>query len=445
MNAQRQHRTMAQRWERLQSVPGLRRDMIALAVLLVLSFGAAGYLLSQVNVTFPWADRYELRAELQNAVAVQPANQQEVRIAGVKVGLIKANEPTDHNTSIITMEIEPGHTIYDNARLIYRPVNPLNQMYATLNPGAPPGRPLPSGGLIPLTQTASPVQTDDVLDKLDEKSRAALTSLLAESDNALAQAPATLPVGLRAADSSLATLRPVVTRLEKRHDNIEKLVAGLSRLSAALGRNDARLTSMFDATQHTLQTLAGRNDELGRTLRELPGTTDELRRALTSTSNLTRELNPTLDSVKAASKDLPDALDELQDALGPLRDTADAAEDVVHKGRPFVENLKDSVRPLHASFRDLAPVTACLDEYTEKVAPWMYDLGAFVFSLSSQVNVRDVNGTTVQANVTADATNPLGAQRKHNGVASKDTNRYQDAPSATTGLPYPAKGSGECR
>jgi phospholipid/cholesterol/gamma-HCH transport system substrate-binding protein len=433
---------MAQRLQRIRTVPGLGRDVMATLILMVIGVACGVYLLAQVNVSAPWAKHFQLRVELADAVAVSPVNQQEVRIAGIKVGTITAVAPTDHNTAIVTAEIEPGHPIYDNARAVLRPVNPLNQMYLTLNPGGPPGHPLDSGGgLIPVSQTSRPIQADEILDKLDDTARPALTSLLEESDNALATAPQSLPVGLRAVDTSVNLLKPVVDRLAVRHDNIEKLITGFSQLTTALGRNDARLTSLVDSTQATLGVLADRDVELGRTLQQLPGTTDALRRALANTSDLSHQLNPTLDNVKAASKVLPDALDELRDAVGPLRDTVDAARPVADRGRSFVSDLRKDVQHVHDSFDDLRPVTTCLDEASEKIAPWMYDLGGFIYNTNSIFGMRDNNGAFPRGHLTLDTTSPFAAIPPDEA----HTNTYQDAPSVTTGLAYPTKGSGECK
>jgi phospholipid/cholesterol/gamma-HCH transport system substrate-binding protein len=454
-----------ERWRRLRTVPGLGKDVAALAVLVALGLAAAGYLLGNASFTPPWAQRFEFRVELADAVSVSPGNSQEVRIAGVPVGLITASEPTDHHTSLVTLSLEPGHPIYDNAHVVLRPVNPLNQMYITLNPGGPPGRPLPEGGIIPVAQTSRPIQPDEVLDKLDDNARAALTSLLAESDNALANAPATLGPDLKAADRSLRTLRPVVARLRVRHDNIQKLITALADISTALGHNDARLTGLVDSTQATLRTLARRDDDLSAALSELPGTTDQLRTALDKTSDLTHQLNPTLDDLEAASGELPGALSDLTDMVGPLRDTVDAAGPVVSKAGAIVHDLRPVAGDLHGAFDDLAPVTGCLGEYTAKIAPWMYDLGAFVYNTNSMWSGSDRNGGFGRGHLTIHATAPLGQQRPQRDphrdgsspamsavpappaseakAGEQDTNKYQDAPSPIG--PYPAKGSGECR
>jgi phospholipid/cholesterol/gamma-HCH transport system substrate-binding protein len=434
-----QPKTLSARWQRLRTVPGLGRDVSAMITLVIIGVVAAGIILAQMNLTPPWAERFTFKIELADAVAVSPGNSQEVRIAGVRVGQIVASAPTDHNTSLVTLSIEPGHPIYDNARAVLRSVNPLNQMYVTLNPGGPPGHLLPEGGVLPVTQTSRPIQLDEVFSKFDDRSRAALTQLLAESDNALVDAPQTLPVDLKAADSSLLTLRPVVLRLQTRSDNIRKLIGALSQVSSALGGNDARLTSLVDSTQQTLDVLAARDTDLGNSLQQLPGTTDALRHALRSTSALTHQLNPTLRDIRAASDKLPDALSSLTDMVGPLHDTVDAARDVVSKARPLVSDLRPIAGDLHDSFDDLRPVAGCLDDVTSKVAPWIYDLGGFVYNTNSLFSVTDPNGGWGRGHATVALNSPTGTLRP----GEKNTNTYQQGGSPLG--PYPAMGSGDCR
>jgi phospholipid/cholesterol/gamma-HCH transport system substrate-binding protein len=437
MNAT-QRRSFRSRWQRLRTVPGLGRDVSAMIALIAVGLVAAGVILAQMNLTLPWAQRFNFKIELADAVAVSPGNSQEVRIAGVEVGQIVASEPTDHNTSVVTLSIEPGHPIYDNALAVLRPVNPLNQMYVTLNPGGPPGHLLPEGGVLPVTQTSRPIQPDEVLGKLNDRTRAALTQLLAESDDALMNAPRTMPAALTAADSSLLTLRPVVQRLQGRSDNIRKLVAALSQVSTALGSNDARLTSLVDSTQQTLGVLAQRDNDLGSTLRQLPGTTDALRYALSRTSTMTHQLNPTLDDIRKASDKLPDALSALTDMVGPLHETVDAARGVVSKARPIVSNLRPITRDLHHSVDDLRPIAGCLDDVTSKVAPWMYDLGAFVSNTASVFSVRDPNGGMAKGAARLTTTNPTDVWP----ADQRGANSYQQGGSPLG--PYPAKGSGDC-
>jgi phospholipid/cholesterol/gamma-HCH transport system substrate-binding protein len=185
--------------------------------------------------------------------------------------------------------------------------------------------------------------------------------------------------------------------------------------------------------------LAARDTDLGNSLQQLPGTTDALRHALRSTSALTHQLNPTLRDIRAASDKLPDALSSLTDMVGPLHDTVDAARDVVSKARPLVSDLRPIVGDLHDSFDDLRPVAGCLDDVTSKVAPWIYDLGGFVYNTNSLFSVTDPNGGWGRGHATVALNSPTGTLRP----GEKNTNTYQQGGSPLG--PYPAMGSGDCR
>ncbi|HEY9418108.1 MAG TPA: MlaD family protein, partial [Pseudonocardia sp.] len=141
---------MQQRWERLRTVPGLARDCAVTVAVILIGLISGGLILSQMSFVAPWSERQILKIEFADAVAVSPGNSQDVRIAGVAVGTVVGVMPTARDTSLVTVALEPGHRVYDNARAVLRSINPLNQMYITLNPGGPPGRLLSDGAVIPL-------------------------------------------------------------------------------------------------------------------------------------------------------------------------------------------------------------------------------------------------------------------------------------------------------
>lgn len=436
MNAKRKW-SVARAWQRVRTVPGLGRDVTALVVVVALGLAAGGVILSQMNFHWPWeSEKFAFQVEFDEAIAVSPGNSQEVRIAGVKVGDIRESRPTDHNTSIVTVAVDAGTAIYDNARAVLRPKNPLNEMYIEIAPGGPPGKPLPPNGLVPVTQTERPVQPEEVFNHLDDRSRASLTTLLSEADVALAQAPQTAPGGLRSTDKVLVELAPVVDALAQRRQNIQELVAAVSQIATAAGGNDERLTHLLDATQQTLGVLTQRNDQLGDALRQIPGFTADLDRAMQSTSTLTGQLNPTLDNLQQAAGDLPDALEQTRRTVEELGRTVGSAKPVVSKAGPVVADLNPLTARLNTALGDLKPVTAQLSYATAQIAPWMYDLGAFVYNTNSIFSVSDANGSLVRGHVSVDVQTPLGMLKP----GERETNTYRDGGSPLG--PYPAPGQG---
>ncbi|SEP48659.1 MlaD family protein [Amycolatopsis saalfeldensis] len=386
-------------WERVRTVPGLGRNVLTVIVLITLGVISASVILGNQRFILPWSDRYVFSADFAQAPAINPGQQPKVRIAGVEVGQITGSAVTGTGTARLTMSLEPGNTIYRNAHLVLRPTNPLNEMYVEVDPGGPPQPALPANGVIPVGQTERPVQPDEVLDHLDDRSRAALTNLLSASDVALANAPATLPGGLRAADGTMVAVKPVLDALAARRDNIAKLVTGLSRISGAVGHNDARLAQLLDSTQSTLSVLAQHNADVQATLAELPGTTDQLRRAMDGVSGLTSRLNPVLDHLDQASAQLPATLRKLGGTVDSLGATVAAAKPVVAAAGPVVRDVSPLVGDVHRSLADLEPVTRDLIPDSALLVSYLGDLQAFIYNTNGAFSLSDANGGFIRGHV----------------------------------------------
>lgn len=381
-------------WQRLRTVPGLGRDALTLALTIAVGLVAGVVILSKMDTNAPWQERFKFAGIFESAPAVSPEHAQEVRIAGVEVGKITGTEPTSKGQARVTMEIDPGQAVYDNARLVLRPKNQLNEMYVEMDPGEPPARRLPNNGVLPMSQTKRPVQATEVLSHLDERTRSAVTTLLSESDVALAKAPQELPGGLRATDDTLGKLRPVVEALRTRRETIGQLVTSFSQISGAVGKDHARLGEMIKGTDRVLTTLAGRDDELSKTLNRLPGFTGQLKEAMDDTSKLTEQLNPTLDNAKRAAGALPSSLARMTDTVREIRDTARVARPAIKAAKPVVSDLRPVVSDLRASADALKPTTGRLDEVTRKV---LYELRVgniqgFVYNTKSAFAIRDKSG-----------------------------------------------------
>jgi phospholipid/cholesterol/gamma-HCH transport system substrate-binding protein len=380
-------------WQRVRTVPGLGRDVTAIVVLLVMGLAVGGYILSQQRANWPWQDEFLFAAEFDAVPAVSPGNGQEVRIAGVAVGDIRAAEVTEHGTALLRMSIEaPEHVIYDNATLVLRPKSPLNEMYVEIDPGGPPGAPITQDQVLPRAQTEYPIQADAVLSHLDQRSRDALTSLLATADTALANAPAHLPDGLRAVDGTLTGLTPVLEALSTRRERIGTLVSSLGEIMNAAGEKDVRLAQLADSMQQTLGVLADRDEELAATLEQLPGVTSELRRATAATQELTDQLDPTLDNLDRAADELPEALSRMRDTVEQVDETLDVAAPVVDRAGPVVADLRPLVADVDRALDDLMPVTSRLDPVTAGFLPYLTDLRAFVYNTNSAFSLSDANG-----------------------------------------------------
>lgn len=394
--------------ERMRNTPGLMSDVVVLGICVVLGIACSGYILSHQDWQPPWKDRFTFVAEFDKAPAVRPESLQEVRIAGVQVGRITAAAPTGEGNARVEFSIEPEHKVYENARVVLRTKSPLNVMYATLEPGGPPAAPLGEGDVIPITQTDRAIQPNELLDRLDEKARFGLTSLLNEADVAMAADSKALGNGLDATGKAMESFQPVLDQLEQRRENIRRLVTAFSGIAKAVGDDRARLVSLTQSTQQALGAISARDKELDATLRQLPGFTGSLQSSMRSVDVLSTELDPTLRNLTKASEELPGALDDLTGTVGAIREFVSGAAPVIDKAGPVVRDARPLAGNLNRAMGDLVPITDDLPGATKRIVPWMEDLAAFVYQTSSSFSLYDANGGLGRANVNVDLTNPSG-------------------------------------
>lgn len=385
--------------ERLKTVPGLGRDVSALVVLMVVGVIAAAMIKSYLGGTAPWSDQTTVKAEFQQVPGLNLASQSSVTIAGVRVGSVTDAEATDGGTAVVTMTLDGNYDVYRDARAVLRPKNPLNEMQVELNPGTPATGRLGESDPIPLDQTSRPVQADEILNHLDERSQVALTDLLLESDVALARAPQNLPNGLSATNRTLKSMQPVVTALQTRRAKIAELVSALSDVTAAVGKNDERVGRLASATQDTLSVLAQNDTALRASLDKLPGLSDDLRQAMTSTRALTTQLDPTLDNLHRASTVLPGSLKRFQSTVGNLGKTLEAAQPVLDKARTVLVDLRPLVADASTSLGSIERMTSPLGRDTRTVMSYLTDVKAFVYNTSSVFGAGDANGSIIRGHL----------------------------------------------
>ncbi|MCU1679976.1 MAG: Mammalian cell entry related domain protein [Amycolatopsis sp.] len=379
--------------DRVKTEPGLKRNVSVLIALIALAGVAGGIILTNQRVNFPWDNKFEFYATFAGSPGVSPDHGQEVRIAGVAVGEIKTADVDNRGMARLELSIDPQYKVYDNATVVLRPKSPLNEMYVELNPGnAAKGHPLAADGVLPVTASQRPIEIDEVLDHLDDNSREALTTLLQESDTALAAAPQNLPQGLTATDQVAQKLQPVLAALNTRRDGIQHLVTALQQISSSVGDDGGRLQSLADSLQTTLSVLGQKSSSLDSVLGQLPDLTTQLKAATDSVGTLSSQLDPALDNLKNASSTLPDALSKLTGTVDQLNTTLDEAKPVVDKAGPVVADLRPYVRDLNVALPDLRVTTTRLDPVTSALVKYLPDLGAFVVNTHSMTSLADANG-----------------------------------------------------
>ncbi|MBS1878670.1 MAG: MCE family protein [Actinobacteria bacterium] len=164
-----------------------RPGNVTVAIIFILIFTIGPYLAFTKHIPFT-SYGFEVKATFANSVNI--ANNSPVRIAGVDVGKVVSSE-RDGNATTVTFTVDgAGQPIHEDAFATIRPRIFLEgNFFVELSPGSPSAPDLSSGDSIPVSQTATAVQIDQVLSALQSPVRADLGRLLESYGNALTHRP----------------------------------------------------------------------------------------------------------------------------------------------------------------------------------------------------------------------------------------------------------------
>jgi virulence factor Mce-like protein len=335
--------------------------LIALAIVLVGTF--LGF-----TKDIPFTQGFRVQAVFESANSLR-ANSP-VRIAGVNVGKVKkveAKEGTDQ--AVVTMEIQKaGLPIHEDATAKIRPRIFLEgNFFVDLRPGTAASPKLENGDVIKVTQTATPVQLDEVLTSLQADTRQDLRDLLDGLAKGLNSKPSRADDrdadpstrGETAAESfndaykdspgalkGAAQVNEALLGTEPERD-ISRLLEGTARTTGALIRNEGLLKDLITNFNTTMAAFASEESNLRASIRLLEPTLENANGALAS---LNRAFPPT----RAFARDI----------LPGVRETASTIE----ASFPWVDQARRlmSQRELRGLAQDLAPATADLAQLTNE-------------------------------------------------------------------------------
>jgi phospholipid/cholesterol/gamma-HCH transport system substrate-binding protein len=309
----------------------------------------------------PFADNFEIKAAFKTANDVKPKSP--VRIAGVNVGIVKSvetiTEDPDGAGAIVTMEIQDkGLPIKKDATFKIRPRIFLEGNYfVEVQPGSPSAEPVQEGAVIPVQQTAAPVQFGQVLTALQSDTREDLRIVLDEYGRALADGGAkgynrSIDYWPGAFKNSAIVNEATLGKLE--HD-LTNYIRGADRFARGLNRNPEALKSLVTDFATTAGAFASQRDALQRAIDELPDTLTVGFRAL-------GELNEAFPPLRRLTADLRPAVRSSGPAL-------DATLPLVKQLRRFTSEPE-----LKGLVRDLRPLVPELTELNEGGVPLQKEL-----------------------------------------------------------------------
>ena len=350
--------------------------------LAIFSGVVALYVFSQQHFRLPLvsASPLKLNVAMDTAESVTPGQGQQVQVAGVRIGRIKGVKLQDGH-AVLQLEIEPKFKdlVHTDAHALLRPRTGLKDMYIQVLPGSN-GKPLVKDGFtMPMENTATDVDFDQVLSQLDARTRDYVTLLANGGGKGLHGEGTTLAEVFRRYEPTARDLALVNSSVAKEQASLRRTVGALATLNRRLARRPQDLSELVDSAATTFHAIGSQDDNLRATIGELPAT---LRRATTTL----QEVTPLAQQLGPASRALRPALRALTKTNAKLGPFARKVEPVVRtRIRPFAREA----RPL---VRDLNPAATSLSQAAPDLRSGTVVLNHFLNMLGYNQNGREGAG-----------------------------------------------------
>ena len=341
----------------------IRRARFPFVVVVVLGICAVvvlALLVGQQTFKRPWADYAEVRVAFDDVKGVVPG-QQEVRVAGVKVGVIDRSELVD-GRPVLTLAIERRYApVHRDATFRLRPRTPLQDMYVEMTRGSARAGDLRDGELVrDRRRIVTPVDVANVLQSLDGDTRQRLERLLVELGRGMADGGRSLRQAFTDAAPFLQNARDVAAAFAQREGLTRRLVRESGLLTSEIARSDTALTTLVQRGSSALSTLGRQDDALRASLAEMPGTVERVRTALAALGTAQDDLDPALAALRPATRSVRPALDAVDRLSGDLR--------------PAVRALRPTVSALRPLAGELPPAARLLEQLPEPLRPQLDDV-----------------------------------------------------------------------
>jgi phospholipid/cholesterol/gamma-HCH transport system substrate-binding protein len=376
------------------------RSFLTLIVLMVVGTAAAFYILVQQRLPNPFQSLYSVNAAFPSAAAVVPGLGEPVNVAGVRVGEI-SGATLKNGQGVVHMQIDPHKLpkLYRDAHADLVANTPLKDMQINISPGTPRAGVLPHGATIPVAQTTSPVDADELLSALDSDTRTWFASLVTDLNVGTRGRGKDIRALLKNLGPTAEQVREIGDLLADRRHELASLVHNLGVLSKATSAKDTQLADVIRAGDTTVRALASQDAALRQSINLLPSTLATTQKTLLDTATFANALSPTATALVPVARRLP----------ATLRDTRTlfqgAALLPLNQVKPFVGAVVPLARqltPLINSFKVLAYVTNEVAYNPGGKNPgFLYWLAWFAHNANSFISNTDANGPAWRALILA--------------------------------------------
>jgi virulence factor Mce-like protein len=342
---------------------------------------------------------YRVRAIFMNAFSVIPG--EDVKIAGVKVGKIESLDVTpDHKAAVVLRIDRAGFDDFRaDAQCTIRPQSLIGEKFVECTPTqprpenaqlAPPLRKIQHGAgkgqyLLPVSQTAKPVDLDLLNNTLRLPYRERLAIILNELGTGLAGRGGDLRQAVTNADPALKETDQVLAILSDQNRVLSDLARNGDTILAPLARDRAKVADFVTQANVTAQATAERSDPLEQNIAKLPAFLRELKPTMQALGGLSDQMTPVLTDLGAEAPSINRFIKELGPfsqagipAFQSLGAAADVGGPALTKSKPIITDvgqlastskpLTNNLAALLTSLKDTGGIERLMDYLFYQVA-----------------------------------------------------------------------------
>ena len=253
-------------------------------------------------------DSYTVTAHFQNASQLVKGNQ--VEVAGTAAGTIDDISLADDGTALVKMTISGDYAPLREgtiATIRSQSLSGVANRYVQLQmPSADEeGAPIKDGGTLPLHQTVSEVDLDQLFNTLDEKTIGHFKDVIKGFARSYDGIGPQTNKGFHYLNPFLSSSRQVFDQLTVDENRFRHLIVDTASLSGALAERSPDLEQFVSNADQAFSALASENQNLATTIGELPGFMRNFNTTAVNLRATLDDLDPLVDATKPVAKKLP--------------------------------------------------------------------------------------------------------------------------------------------
>jgi ABC-type transporter Mla subunit MlaD len=353
------------------------------------------------------AEHYFVRAIFDNASNLVAG--EDVKVAGVPVGVVEKLDVTDDKKAAVTLRIDEDEftPFKTDAECTIRPQGLIGEKFVECEPGSASAQPLAKieegdgkgERLLAVQNTSSPVDIDLLNDILRLPYRQRFAILLSEFGTGLAGRGEELNEVIHRANPALRETDKVLAILANQNRVLARLARDSDAALGPLARERRRVADFIVQANAIGEASAERRADISRGIELLPRFLRELKPTMADLEEFADQGTPLLADFGDAASSMGPLIKNLGTVSEAGRESFPSLGEALERGRPALIRARPLVQELRRLGRQAAPATADLDELTEslRATDGIQRINDFVYYLALSTNGFDAVGHYLRA------------------------------------------------